>query len=72
MCLGRDCQNPKIYLISYNICKNQKVLTTHFGEITILIFLLIKLHVTEVLESLNEVCEGIAGEKNHTKKCCSP
>ena len=25
-----------------------------------------------MLESLNEVCEGVAGVKNHTKESCSP
>ena len=35
-------------------------------------FSLAKLHMTERLESLNEVCEGVAGVKNHTKKCCWP
>ena len=33
-------------------------------------FFLIKLHVTERLESQNEVCEGVAGMKNHAKKGC--
>ena len=28
--------------------------------------------MTERLESLNEVCEGVTGSKNHTKKCCWP
>ena len=28
--------------------------------------------MTEWLESLNEVCEGVTGAKNHTKKCCRP
>ena len=26
----------------------------------------------ERLGSLNEVCQGVAGVKNHTKKCCWP
>ena len=45
---------------------------TFFGEIAIWSFFLIKLLVTESLESLNEVSEGVAGVKNHTKKCCCP
>ena len=32
----------------------------------------IKRHMKERLGSLNEVCEGITGVKNHTKKCCWP
>ena len=28
--------------------------------------------MTEGLKSLNEVYEGVAGIKNHTKKCCWP
>ena len=39
-----------------------------FGEIVIWNFFLIKLQLTERLESLNEVCEGVAGAKNHTKE----
>ena len=32
--------------------------------------LCIKLHVTERLESLYEVCEGVAGVNNHVNRCC--
>ena len=35
-------------------------------------FSLIKLHATESQKSLNEVCEGVAGVKNHTKESCRP
>ena len=35
-------------------------------------FSLIKLHVTKTRSSLNKVCEGVAGAKNHTKKFCWP
>ena len=72
MFLGRDCQNPNILVISYNISKIQKILARFFGEIAIWSFFLIKLHVTERLGSLNEVYEWVAGLKNHTNKCCWP
>ena len=35
MFIGRDCQNPNILVISYNISKIQKILARFFGEITI-------------------------------------
>ena len=35
-------------------------------------FSLIKLHTTERLKSQKKVGEGVAGVKNHTKKCCWP
>ena len=72
MFLGRDCQNPNILVITYNISKIQKILARFFGEITIWSFFLIKLHVTERQKSLNEVCEGVTELKNHTKKFCWP
>ena len=31
-----------------------------------------KIHVPERIESVNEVCKGVAGLKNHSKKCCWP
>ena len=39
---------------------------------TIQRFSLIKLHATESQESLNEVCEGVTGVKNHTKESYRP
>ena len=36
------------------------------------VFFHIKVHVKERLGSLNEVCEGVPGVKNPTKKCCWP
>ena len=35
-------------------------------------FSTIKLHATEMRLSLKEVCEGVAGAKNHIKKFCWP
>ena len=52
--------------------KDQNFLTSPFSVIPILRFSLIKLHVKKGPSSLNEVCEGVAGLKNHTNKCCRP
>ena len=35
-------------------------------------FSLMKLHSTESRQSLNEVCEGVPGVKNHAKESCKP
>ena len=43
-----------------------------FWEMTIWSFFLIKLCSTEMLELLNEVCEGVAGVKNQTKESYRP
>ena len=52
--------------------KNKKFQRWVFSGGPINTFYLIKLHVTETRPSLKEVCEGVAGVKNHTKKCCRP
>ena len=53
-----------------DLCKKINVLATFFGEMTVWSFFFIKLHVTERLASLNEVCEGVAGVKNPTRESC--
>ena len=55
-----------------DLCKKIKFLTTFFGEIMVWSFFYIKLHVTEMHESLNEVCEGVVRVKNYTKESCLP
>ena len=55
-----------------DFCKKINVLTTFFGEMMIRSFFLIKIHKTEMRESLNEVCEGVAGVKTYTKESCRP
>ena len=65
---------PNYSLVSWipKTGKKQKILWKVFSGGPVNFFFHIKLHVKERLGSLNEVCEGVAGVKNHTKKCCWP
>ena len=65
---------PNYSLISWvpKTGKNKKFQRKVFSGGPIKGFSFIKLHATEVRSSLNEVCEGVAGVKNHTKKSCFP
>ena len=46
------------------LCKKINFLTAFFGEMMVWSFSFIKLRVSEMRSSLNEVCEGVAGMKN--------
>ena len=82
-CLGRDIKENEmicckdydfihIYILDNWFMQKNKFFDDVFWRNDDLKFFPLKLCSTEMLESVNEVCEGVAGVKNQTKESCRP